>query len=57
MVFKRLSDAYQPEILSVACLYTRRGGIDICPVRANHPRYLPTSLPRADILTARTFRQ
>lgn len=57
MVFKRLSDAYQPEILSVACLYTRRGGIDICPVRVNHPRYLPTSLSRADILTARTFRQ
>lgn len=57
MVFKRLSDTYRPEILSVACLYTRRGGIDICPVRANHPQYLPAFLPHADILTARTFRQ
>ncbi|MCM1031773.1 MAG: hypothetical protein NC410_10100 [Oscillibacter sp.] len=57
MVFKRLTDAYQPEILSVACLYTRRGGIDICPVRANQPQYLPHYLPRAETLTARTFRQ
>lgn len=57
MVFKRLSDYYRPEILSVACLYTRRGGIDICPVRANQPQYLPQYLPRAEILTARTFRQ
>lgn len=57
MVFKRLSDYYHPDILSVACLYTRRGGIDICPVRANFPQYLPTYLPHADVLTARTFRQ
>lgn len=57
MVFKRLTDAYQPEILSVACLYTRRGGIDICPVRANQPQYLPHYLLRAETLTARTFRQ
>ncbi len=57
MVFKRLTDAYQPEILSVACLYTRRGGIDICPVRANQPQYLQHYLPRTETLTARTFRQ
>jgi len=57
MTFKRLTDLFHPEILMVACLYTRRGGIDICPVRANAPRYLPAALPRADILTARTFRQ
>lgn len=57
MVFKRLSDFYRPEILAVTCLYTRRGGIDICPVRANLPQYLPACLPRPDLLTARTFRQ
>lgn len=57
MVFKRLTDLYRPEILTVSCLYTRRGGIDICPVRANRPDYLPSYLPQPEILTARTFRQ
>jgi 7-cyano-7-deazaguanine reductase len=37
-IFKRLNDLLQPEELLVACLYTRRGGIDINPVRAtNYP--------------------
>lgn len=33
MVFKRISDLFKPEKLMVVCLYTRRGGIDICPIR------------------------
>lgn len=57
MVFKRLTDFYQPEILMVGCLYTRRGGLDICPVRANSPQYLPVYLPQAEKLTTRSFRQ
>lgn len=57
MVFKRLTDFFHPEILSVGCLYTRRGGIDICPVRANRPEYLPLYLPCPDILTQKEFRQ
>lgn len=57
MVFKRLTDFYNPEILMVGCLYTRRGGIDICPVRANSRQYLPVYLPQAETLTNRTFRQ
>jgi 7-cyano-7-deazaguanine reductase len=37
-IYKRLWDLLQPEELLVACLYTRRGGIDINPVRAsNYP--------------------
>jgi len=37
-IFKRLNDLLKPEELLVACLYTRRGGIDINPVRAtNYP--------------------
>jgi 7-cyano-7-deazaguanine reductase len=32
-IFKRLLDTFQPESLIVKCLYTRRGGIDICPIR------------------------
>lgn len=57
MTYKRLTDIFDPEILMVSCLYTRRGGIDICPARANRPEYLPLYLPQAEILTERTFRQ
>ena len=35
MVFKHLYDRFNPEELMVCCLYTRRGGIDINPVRTN----------------------
>ena len=34
-VYKRLHDLISPEELIVSCLYTRRGGIDINPVRAS----------------------
>lgn len=57
MMFKRLTDLFQPEILCVCCLYTRRGGIDICPVRANEPEYLPHFLISPEILTQKGFRQ
>lgn len=57
MTYKRLYDLFQPEILMVTCLYTRRGGIDICPSRANAPQYLPQYLPNARILTQREYRQ
>lgn len=57
MMFKRLTDLFHPEILSVCCLYTRRGGIDICPARANRPEFLPKFLSRPDTLTKKAFRQ
>lgn len=34
-IYTRLWDLLQPEELLVSCLYTRRGGIDINPVRAS----------------------
>lgn len=34
-IYKRLDDLLVPEDLLVTCLYTRRGGIDINPVRAS----------------------
>lgn len=34
-VYKRLYDIFSPEELMVTCLYVRRGGIDINPVRIN----------------------
>lgn len=39
-IYKRLWDLLQPEELFVACLYTRRGGIDINPVRASSSRVM-----------------
>ena len=39
-IYKRLFDLLEPEELFVACLYTRRGGIDINPVRASDTRVL-----------------
>lgn len=32
-IFTRLNDLFNPSVLIVKCLYTRRGGIDICPIR------------------------
>lgn len=34
-IYKRLWDLLEPKHLFVACLYTRRGGIDINPIRAS----------------------
>ena len=39
-IYKRLYDILEPEELLVACLYTRRGGIDINPVRASSAEVL-----------------
>jgi 7-cyano-7-deazaguanine reductase len=39
-IYKRLYDLVKPEELMVACLYVRRGGIDINPIRANSPELL-----------------
>lgn len=39
-VYKRLWDMLEPQELMVACLYTRRGGIDINPVRASNTNLL-----------------
>lgn len=39
-IYKRLYDLLAPEELFVVCLYTRRGGIDINPVRASNSELL-----------------
>ncbi len=57
MIYKRLFDKFSPEEIMVACLYTRRGGIDICPVRANLYDILPGNLVHSNILSAPAFRQ
>ena len=57
MVYKHLTDAYQPEQLMVACLYTRRGGLDINPVRASHSMLIPDIFINKDYRLAKTLRQ
>lgn len=57
MIYKRLLDVFIPEELMVTTIYTRRGGIDICPVRASHPRLLPKHLINPDTLSAKLLRQ
>ncbi len=38
--YKRLKDAFDPSELLVMCLYARRGGIDINPVRASSKKLI-----------------
>lgn len=57
MIYKRLYDKYEPEILMVGALYTRRGGIDICPIRANKDEYLDSELLDISIFNRRTAKQ
>ena len=44
MIYKRLFDLLGPEELMVAAIYTRRGGIDINPIRANREELLDINL-------------
>ena len=57
-VYKRLHDLLGPDELMVTCLYTRRGGIDINPVRASSPQLLHMQpITDAYNLTDKTMRQ
>jgi 7-cyano-7-deazaguanine reductase len=57
IVYQRLTGDFAPEALAVTCLYTRRGGIDICPSRASDPAWLPRHLLDPATLSRKTFRQ
>ena len=57
MVYQHLTWAYQPEELMVACLYSRRGGIDLNPVRATKPGLIPYAFKGIDVRLAKTLRQ
>jgi len=59
-IYKRLMDLLEPESLLVACLYTRRGGIDINPVRATDDEilhYYADNLVNCSVLNMKTMRQ
>ena len=57
MVFAHLSEAFNPDELMVACLYTRRGGIDINPIRATHSMLIPGFFTDPRFRIAKTLRQ
>ena len=57
-VYKRMLDLLDPEELVVCALYTRRGGIDINPIRANKGSLLREHpITDALSLTSKTMRQ
>lgn len=58
-VYKRLLDLAKPDELLVACLYTRRGGIDINPIRYNKHKLgdLAAGLLTVTYTTKKTQRQ
>lgn len=57
MVFKHLTDAFNPEELMVACLYTRRGGLDINPIRSTHSHLIPDFFTNPWYRVEKTLRQ
>ncbi|MFB6341192.1 NADPH-dependent 7-cyano-7-deazaguanine reductase QueF [Saccharicrinis sp. FJH62] len=57
MIYKRLDDIFSPTDLMVCCLYTRRGGLDINPVRAKNQHFRLLNLVQPNKLTERGFRQ
>ena len=57
MIFKHLMDAYKPQDLMITALYTRRGGLDINPIRATHSRFIPDFFTDPDYRIAKTLRQ
>jgi len=57
MIFAHLTERFKPEQLMVACLYTRRGGIDINPIRATHQMLIPEFFTSPDFVIRKTLRQ
>lgn len=56
-VYKRLFDLLDPEELTVACLYTRRGGIDINPIRSLRNPEKAHPMTDSSIMVNKTIRQ
>ncbi len=55
-IYERLHRLFAPCQLLVACLYTRRGGIDICPVRASSKALIDIPLTNMRLMTQKTLR-
>jgi 7-cyano-7-deazaguanine reductase len=57
MIYKRLYDIFKPEKLVVGAMYTRRGGIDINPIRVSHVELLDQAFVSTTHRLAKTLRQ
>ena len=57
MIFAHLTERFKPEQLMVSCLYTRRGGIDINPIRATHQMLIPDFFTNPEFTIRKTLRQ
>ncbi len=57
MIFAHLTERFKPEQLMVSCLYTRRGGIDINPIRATHSMLIPEFFTNPEYTIRKTLRQ
>jgi 7-cyano-7-deazaguanine reductase len=56
-LYIRLLEKFKPKDLMVTALYTRRGGIDICPVRATSEDLFPTRLGDIGSIDVKDYRQ
>ena len=57
MIYKRFLDHFNPERLMVAAMYTRRGGIDINPIRASHVELIDPVMISPNYRIKKTLRQ
>lgn len=57
MIYRRFLDAFEPQKLMVAAMYTRRGGIDINPIRASHTELLDEAFISTQYALAKSWRQ
>ena len=57
MIYKRFWDAFEPKELMLAAMYTRRGGIDINPIRASHENLLDAAFLTNTMRLAKSLRQ
>jgi len=57
MAYMHLLEAYHPSRLMVACMYTRRGGLDINPIRANDSSLIPSAFNNKLVRLRKTLRQ
>ena len=56
-IYIRLWNLLNPDELAVKCLYTRRGGIDICPERVSNIKLLHHTLSDSTVVHVKTPRQ
>ena len=57
MIYKRFYDIFSPKKLMVAAMYTRRGGIDINPLRASHVEMIDEAFVSRECRLGKTLRQ